>query len=70
VKKTTHEYLGIGRNKKAVDLIVYRPVGGAGQHQAPACIKAGASGWAVNRSPQDVTKSAVCKHGGFETNSA
>jgi hypothetical protein len=30
---------------KTVDLVVYRPAGGAGT-------KAGASGWAVNKSPQ------------------
>jgi hypothetical protein len=45
--------LKAARRKQAVNLIVYRPAGGAGQQ------KAGASGWAVNRSTQDATGSAV-----------
>ena len=31
------------------------------QPEAPAFVLAGASGWAVNGSPQDATKSTVCK---------
>jgi hypothetical protein len=36
------------------------------QPEAPAFMLAGASGWVVNGSPQDATKSIVCKAKGVD----
>jgi hypothetical protein len=62
----------IGRQLIAVDFYGNRSSGSScgllftAQPEAPAFMLAGASGWVVNGSPQDATKSIVCKAKGVD----